>query len=58
MSCRAEIKRIEEIGVKITLDKKVTDVVGEMADGNFDAVFIAIGAHIGKKTDIPARDAE
>lgn len=25
--------------------------------GGFDAVFIAIGAHIGKKTDIPAREA-
>ncbi len=25
--------------------------------GNFDAVFIAVGAHIGKKTSIPARDA-
>ena len=54
---RAEIQRIEDLGVKIILNKKVTDVVAEMADGNFDAVFIAIGAHIGKKTDIPARDA-
>ncbi|CAN5426182.1 NAD(P)-binding protein [soil metagenome] len=54
---RAEIKRIEDLGVKITLDKKVDDVMAEKTTGNFDAVFIAIGAHIGKKTDIPARDA-
>ncbi|MBK6751476.1 MAG: NAD(P)-binding protein [Pyrinomonadaceae bacterium] len=54
---RAEIKRIEDLGVQIRLDKKVVDVMAEKAEGNFDAVFIAIGAHIGKKTDIPARDA-
>ena len=39
------------------LIKKVDDVMAEKTAGNFDAVFIAIGAHIGKKTDIPARDA-
>lgn len=54
---RAEIKRIEDMGVKIILDHKVVDVMAEKAAGDFDAVFIAIGAHIGKKTDIPARDA-
>lgn len=54
---RSEIRRIEDLGVSIKLDHKVTDVMDEMNRGNFDAVFIAIGAHIGKKTDIPARDA-
>lgn len=54
---RAEIRRIEDLGVKVTLNRKVDDVMAEKAAGNFDAVFIAIGAHIGKKTDIPARDA-
>lgn len=54
---QAEIKRIEEMGVQIKLNHKVTDVLAEKRDGNFDAVFIAIGAHIGKKTEIPARDA-
>ncbi len=54
---RAEIKRIEDMGVEIKLDHKVTDVMAEKNEGGFDAVFIAIGAHIGKKTDIPARDA-
>lgn len=53
----AEIRRIEEMGVKIRLNHKVTDVLAEKEAGRFDAVFIAIGAHIGKKTDIPARDA-
>jgi NADPH-dependent glutamate synthase beta subunit-like oxidoreductase len=54
---KAEIARIENLGVRITLDRKVTDVLAEKKKGDFDAVFIAIGAHIGKKTDIPARDA-
>jgi len=54
---RAEINRIEDMGVDIRLNHKVTDVIAEKTDGDFDAVFIAIGAHIGKKTDIPARDA-
>ena len=52
-----EIRRIEAMGVTITLDHKVEDVLAEQADGHFDAVFIAIGAQIGKHVDIPARDA-
>lgn len=54
---RSEIKRIEDLGVTIVLNKKVDDVMTEKTAGTFDAVFIAIGAHIGKKTSIPARDA-
>ena len=52
-----EIQRIESMGVKIVLDHKVDDVLAEKEAGNFDAVFIAVGAHIGKKINIPARDA-
>lgn len=54
---QAEIQRIAGMGVDIRLNYKVTDVLAEKTRGNFDAVFIAIGAHIGKKTEIPARDA-
>lgn len=28
-----------------------------MKEGRFDAAFVAVGAHLGKKTEIPARDA-
>jgi NADPH-dependent glutamate synthase beta subunit-like oxidoreductase/Pyruvate/2-oxoacid:ferredoxin oxidoreductase delta subunit len=52
-----EIARIEAFGVKITLNHKVTDVLAERDEGKFDAVFIAIGAHLAKHVDIPARDA-
>lgn len=53
----AEIHRIEKAGVVIHLNRKVEDVIREKKEGSFDAVFIAVGAHIGKKADIPARDA-
>ncbi|MCJ7556963.1 MAG: NAD(P)-binding protein [Gammaproteobacteria bacterium] len=54
---KEEIQRIEAVGVKIVLNHKVEDVLAEKQAGGFDAVFIAVGAHIGKKIDIPARDA-
>jgi NADPH-dependent glutamate synthase beta subunit-like oxidoreductase len=52
----AEVDRIRRIGVTITLDCKVEDVMAAKEEGGFDAVFMAIGAHIGKHVDIPARD--
>ena len=52
-----EIRRIEAMGVKIVLNRKVEDVLAEKAAGGFDAVFIAIGADVGKHVEIPARDA-
>ena len=53
----AEIKRIESIGVKIVLNHKVADLLAEMKEGGFDAAFTAVGAHLGKKVEIPSRDA-
>ena len=52
-----EVRRIESMGVRILCDHKVEDVLAEKAEGNFDAVFVAIGAHVSKHVDIPARDA-
>lgn len=53
----AEVARIERLGVRITLDCKVEDVLGAKAAGGFDAVFMAIGAHLAQRVDIPAREA-
>lgn len=53
----AEVRRIENTGVKIVLNHKVEDLLAEQAAGGFDAMFIAIGAHLSKRVDIPARDA-
>lgn len=54
---QAEIQRIMDLGIELRLNYKVTNILQEKTEGDFDAVFIAIGAHISKKTDIPARDA-
>ena len=39
------------------LGHKVEDLVAEREEGAFDAVFVAVGAHLSKRVDIPARDA-
>ncbi len=53
----AEVARIEAMGVEIVLGHKVEDVAAEMREGAFDAAFLAIGAHLSRRVDIPARDA-
>ena len=53
----AEIKRIEKMGVKIVLNHKVEDLLKEQREWGVHAVFVAVGAHLSRRTDIPARDA-
>jgi 2-oxoacid:acceptor oxidoreductase delta subunit (pyruvate/2-ketoisovalerate family) len=53
----AEVQRILDLGVKLELNRKVTNVLDAMRDGGFDAAFLAIGAHIGKRAYIPAGEA-
>ncbi len=52
----AEVARIAALGVRIVTDHRVTDLAAERRDGGFDAVFVAVGAHLSKRVDIPARD--
>lgn len=52
-----EVRRIAAMGVTITLHHVVRDLLAEKEEGGFDAVFVAIGAHLSKRTAIPARDA-
>jgi len=52
-----EIGRIQALGVTITCGHRVTDLAAERAGGGFDAVFVAVGAHLSKHVDIPAADA-
>lgn len=52
-----EIARIEALGVRIHLNHKVEDVVALMKRGGFDAAFIAVGAHLSKRVDIPSSEA-
>jgi NADPH-dependent glutamate synthase beta subunit-like oxidoreductase len=52
-----EIDRIEALGVHVTSGYRVEDLVAEREEGRFDAVFVAVGAHLSKRVDIPAGDA-
>jgi NADPH-dependent glutamate synthase beta subunit-like oxidoreductase len=53
----AEIARILALGVTLKLDSKVTSILDAMRDGSFDAAFLAVGAHIGRRAYIPAGEA-
>src|SRR5450631_4367717 len=53
----AEIKRIIDLGVELKLNAKVDNILETMKAGRFDAAFLAVGAHIGKRAYIPAGSA-
>ncbi|MBE2257601.1 MAG: NAD(P)-binding protein [Rhodobacteraceae bacterium] len=53
----AEMQRVVDLGVTVNLNSKVDSILTTMQDGNFDAAFLAVGAHIGKRARIPAGDA-
>jgi len=53
----AEVQRILDMGVTLKLNTKVAHIEQSMKDGGFDAAFLAVGAHIGKRAMIPAGDA-
>jgi NADPH-dependent glutamate synthase beta subunit-like oxidoreductase len=53
----AEIARIAALGVDISLDDHVEDAAEAMRQGWHDAVFVAVGAHLARHTEIPAGGA-
>ena len=53
----AEIERIIALGVDVVLDHPVEDIESERADGAFDAVFVAVGAQLARRLDIPSGDS-
>ena len=63
----AEVNRILDMGVTLELNTKVTDILAELNEaagghrgaggGGFDAAFVAVGAHIGRRAYIPAGDS-
>ncbi len=53
----AEMQRVVDLGVKVELNSKVENILETMQAGKFDAAFLAVGAHIGKRAMIPAGDA-
>jgi len=53
----AEMQRIVAMGVTVELGVKVDNIAATMAEGQFDAAFLAVGAHIAKRAYIPAKDS-
>jgi NADPH-dependent glutamate synthase beta subunit-like oxidoreductase len=51
----AEVQRILDLGVTLELDAKVTDLAAVKDD--YDAVFLAVGAQLGKRAYVPAGSA-
>jgi NADPH-dependent glutamate synthase beta subunit-like oxidoreductase len=52
-----ETERIKALGVQFASNHRVTDLDLERREGSFDAVFVAVGAHLSKRVEIPAMDA-
>jgi NADPH-dependent glutamate synthase beta subunit-like oxidoreductase len=53
----AEVQRILDLGVQLELETPVADAAEPLASEGFDAVFLAVGAQIGKRAYIPAGSA-
>ncbi len=51
---QAEIERIEAMGVDIRLETRIDDLAATRKQGNYDAVFLCLGAQQARHTEIPA----
>ena len=52
-----EIQRILDMGAALELNSKVEDIEAAFQTQGFDAVFVAVGAHLAKRINIPAHAA-
>lgn len=52
-----EIQRIVDMGIEVVLNSRIDDLLKVKEEGGFDAAFVAVGAHLSKKIDIPQNDA-
>lgn len=53
----AEIGRIAAIGVVFEKQVTVDDLEAVLDAGEFDAIFVAVGAHVGRRAYVPAGEA-
>ncbi|GAA4889633.1 NAD(P)-binding protein [Tessaracoccus lubricantis] len=53
----AEIDRLRQMGIVFRQNHPIKDLLAMQEQGRFDAVFVAVGAHISKRVDIPSNDA-
>ncbi len=54
----AEVARIEAMGIAIRLNTHVKDLEATIKEGGFHATFLAVGAHLARRIDIPGCDAK
>ncbi len=54
----AEVERLEAMGVTIRLNTRVDALAGTIQEGGFHATFLAVGAHLARRIDIPGFDAK
>jgi NADPH-dependent glutamate synthase beta subunit-like oxidoreductase/Pyruvate/2-oxoacid:ferredoxin oxidoreductase delta subunit len=53
----AEVQRIVDLGVRLELSTPVSDALAAKQESDFDAVFLAVGAHLAKRAYVPAGSA-
>jgi 2-oxoacid:acceptor oxidoreductase delta subunit (pyruvate/2-ketoisovalerate family) len=53
----SEISRIVALGIDVEVDHAVDDIERERLEGNFDAVYLGIGAQLARRIEIPAGDS-
>ena len=53
----AEVERVVDLGVEVECERQVENAEEAMREGDFDAAFLAVGAHIGKRAYVPAGEA-
>jgi NADPH-dependent glutamate synthase beta subunit-like oxidoreductase len=53
----AEIRRVIDLGVTLNLNTRVDNIPETIEAEGYDACFVAIGAHLANRVDIPAADA-
>ena len=53
----AELDRILAMGVELELERRCDNALESMREGGFDAVFLAVGAHLAKRAYVPAGEA-
>jgi NADPH-dependent glutamate synthase beta subunit-like oxidoreductase len=53
----AEIERLKKLGIKFVQNYVCKDLLADQAEGGFGAAFVAVGAHLSKRVDIPTDDA-
>jgi NADPH-dependent glutamate synthase beta subunit-like oxidoreductase len=53
----AEIQRVIDLGVTLNLNTRVDNIPETIEAEGYDACFVAIGAHLANRVDIPAADA-